>query len=555
MFVAYLICQYSIQRKGLFIQVSHLIMASIHSNNKTSTEQQDSGSDDEQEIFYFAHQPTLEPVISRLSHISNLTDVSTQKDEESIVEDEKTARRCSAVSDISNASTIHELEFTPEDSSNYGWFIVLAAFLSQVVGLGIIMSWGVMQDYYEQHVYGQESATVIKLSLVGTLGNFALNVFSPFVQILVSVIGIRSSVLLATILSVAGLELSSLTSEIWQLQLTQGILFGGGGSIIFYIGMSSVQQWFSHKKGGIALGIATSGSCVGGLIMPLIITPINRRFGISTCFQILGGITCILYLLSGFLFKDKTASSHKKTRDEEAGSSSAAVAKDTDIKPVKKAEKSSLKKSLLSPFKVVQFDVLKDVNFILWCLADIVIELSYYTPLFFLPSYATSLGLKDTKGSSLISITASCNAIGRIFAGMIADRIGHINTVIITGFLAGCSAFLIWTFAYNFVSLVFFAAIFGFFGGAFVTLGPSTTAVITGMDKFKSGYSLFLLVTMVAMFGPNLAGALEAYFTTHYNQEPYLTYKLFTGVGYILGIVIMIALKWRINPGHLFSKL
>lgn len=45
--------------------------------------------------------------------------------------------------------------------------------------------------------------------------------------------------------------------------------------------MSGVQQWFSHKKGGIALGIATSGSCVGGLIMPLIITPINRHFGVS----------------------------------------------------------------------------------------------------------------------------------------------------------------------------------------------------------------------------------------------------------------------------------
>lgn len=134
-------------------------MASISSNNnKASTEQQDN---DEQEVFYFAHQPTLEPVTSRLSHISNLTDVSTQKDEESILEDEKTTRRLSAVSDISNASTVHELgssiihmaskqqtdvvftlEFTPEqESDSYGWFIVLAAFLSQVVGLGIIMSW------------------------------------------------------------------------------------------------------------------------------------------------------------------------------------------------------------------------------------------------------------------------------------------------------------------------------------------------------------------------------------------------------------------------------
>lgn len=138
---------------------------------------------------------------------------------------------------------------------------------------------------------------------------------------------------------------------------------------------------------------------------------------------------------------------------------------------------------------------------------------------------------------------------------IIADYIGHINTVIITSFLAGCSAFLVWTFAYNFASLVFFASIFGFFGGAFVTLGPSTTAIITGMDRFKSGYSMFLLVTVVAMFGPNLAGALEAYFTTNHHQEPYLTYKLFTGCGYILGVAILIVLKWRINQGKLFSKL
>lgn len=71
-----------------------------------------------------------------------------------------------------------------------------------------------MQDYYEQNVYGQDSSTIIKLSLVGALGNFSLNVFSPFVQILVSTIGIKSSILLATTLSVTGLELSSFTTMV-----------------------------------------------------------------------------------------------------------------------------------------------------------------------------------------------------------------------------------------------------------------------------------------------------------------------------------------------------
>ena len=138
---------------------------------------------------------------------------------------------------------------------------------------------------------------------------------------------------------------------------------------------------------------------------------------------------------------------------------------------------------------------------------------------------------------------------------IIAYYIGHINTVISTSLFAGCSAFSIWKFAYNFFLLVIFASIFGFFGGVFVTLGPSTTAVTTGLDKFKLEYSIFLLVTVVAMFGPNLADALEVYFTTNHNQEPYLTCKLFTGYGYILRVVIMIVLKWRIKQGNLFSKL
>ncbi|KAL7311071.1 hypothetical protein PS15m_008883 [Mucor circinelloides] len=45
----------------------------------------------------------------------------------------------------SKASTISELEFVPEESNSYGWFIVPAASLSQGVGLGIITSWGNLQ--------------------------------------------------------------------------------------------------------------------------------------------------------------------------------------------------------------------------------------------------------------------------------------------------------------------------------------------------------------------------------------------------------------------------
>ncbi|KAI8333743.1 major facilitator superfamily domain-containing protein [Blakeslea trispora] len=398
------------------------------------------------------------------------------------------------------------------------WWIVMAAFLSQIVGLGILMR--VLQDYYEQHVFGKEGSAIVQLSLVGTFGNFALNVFSPLAQMLVAAFGIRISVIIATLLSTSGLFFASQSNQIWQLIITQGLLFGAGGSVIFYIGMSSIQQTFSyHKRSGIALGIATSGSCMGGLVMPFIMNAINKRFGIIVCYWVLGSLTFLLYLLSCFLFEN--VAEDKRSKDHGLGT--------------------------------IEVNVLKSLSFILWCTADIVIELSYYTPLFFLPSYATYLGLSDTQGSCLISVAASCNAIGQILSGYVADRIGHINTIIITCIFAGLSNFIIWIFAYNFALLVLFSIIFGFFGGAFVTLGPSTTAIVTGTDKFRSGYSIFLFITVVAMFGPNFASIIEA----SAQQEPFLVYKVFTGTGYLLGAGIMVVLKWKLCGSHtmLLTKL
>jgi hypothetical protein len=75
---------------------------------------------------------------------------------------------------------------------------------------------GVLQDYFEQNVFGHTNSIVIQLSLVGSMGNFALNVFSPFVQILVSITGLKLSVLIATVLSTTGLVLSSLSKQVGE---------------------------------------------------------------------------------------------------------------------------------------------------------------------------------------------------------------------------------------------------------------------------------------------------------------------------------------------------
>ncbi|CEP09153.1 hypothetical protein [Parasitella parasitica] len=81
-------------------------MANIVAKVKESVpERPENGPSDEQEVFYFGHQPILDQV----SHTSNLTNVSTQKDDSSAIEDEEKTIRFPSSSIGSNTSTINDL--------------------------------------------------------------------------------------------------------------------------------------------------------------------------------------------------------------------------------------------------------------------------------------------------------------------------------------------------------------------------------------------------------------------------------------------------------------
>lgn len=77
-----------------------------------------------------------------------------------------------------------------------------------------------------------------------------------------------------------------------------------------------------------------------------------------------------------------------------------------------------------------------------------------------------------------------------------------------------------------------------------VFIAPTITLLVTGYEKFESGLSVFLVLTVVSMFGPNLAGAIEV--ISHASKE-YDSYKYFTGVCYLAGAILLIIFKFSLN--------
>jgi nitrate/nitrite transporter NarK len=79
--------------------------------------------------------------------------------------------------------------------------------------------------------------------------------------------------------------------------------------------------------------------------------------------------------------------------------------------------------------------------------------------------YSAAIGLSPSDAASIISVFAACNAVGRIVSGLVADRIGNLNVLIVCNFMTGLFCFVIWLFAGTRSVLMVFAALWGFFYG------------------------------------------------------------------------------------------
>lgn len=124
-----------------------------------------------------------------------------------------------------------------------------------------------------------------------------------------------------------------------------------------------------------------------------------------------------------------------------------------------------------------------------------------------------------------------------------ADHVGKLNTNIIFTLITAISSFFIWTFAFTYQTMIGFGVVFGFSCGVYFALMSPISAEILGMEKFPSGLSLLLLFNALPIFGTNISSAIEA----GVSSSPFFTYKMFTGVTYLLGALIHIYLKFRMN--------
>ena len=86
---------------------------------------------------------------------------------------------------------------------------------------------------------------------------------------------------------VFGHMMLSLTTTFWQALLAQGFVVGIGGGTLFVPAVAIMPTYFSTRI-GLAIGLAASGSSMGGIIYPIMFERLIREVGFPWAVRILG---------------------------------------------------------------------------------------------------------------------------------------------------------------------------------------------------------------------------------------------------------------------------
>jgi MFS family permease len=148
--------------------------------------------------------------------------------------------------------------------------------------------------------------------------------------------------------------------------------------------------------------------------------------------------------------------------------------------------------------------------------------------------------MSDNLSSYLLSILNAASIFGRILPGIIGDKLGRFNVMIITTAFSAIIVLALWLPSSGNAPILAFCVLYGFSSGAFVSMGPSLIAQISPIREIgvRSG-TFFLCVAVAGLTGNPIGGALQGQ-----DNGGFKYLQIFCGVSMTVGSALYIASRW-----------
>ena len=291
----------------------------------------------------------------------------------------------------------------------YGWVIVAVVFVSMGIGVNARTAFSLLFPPILAEFRWERAVTAGAFSF-GFLVSAAM---SPMLGRMMDRSGPRVVMELGVALMAAGLLLAPLTTEVWHLYATLGVLVGAGSVCLGYSGQSLfLPNWFVRRR-GLATGMAFAGVGIGSIVLlPAIQIVIENAGWRAACWSM--GLLVLIVLGPINLLLRKRPEDIGLRPDGEAAPAPNATAKPTNIvDPDWAAVDWTLRRAMLT----ARF----------WWIA-----LGYFCGLYawyavqvHQTKYLTEIGFSSTVAAWALGWVSLIGIPGQVALGHISDRIGR----------------------------------------------------------------------------------------------------------------------------------
>lgn len=165
------------------------------------------------------------------------------------------------------------------------WLQVIAGHLVAFNSWGYVNSFGLFQAYYATALNQSPSA----ISWVGSIQTFLTLFIGTFSGRAMDAGYYRHVAVAGLGLQVLGIFMTSISTEYWQLLLSQGICQGLGSGLVFTPTVALVSTYFVKRR-ALAISGMTSGTATGGVVFPIVARQLLDQVGFAWTVRTMGFI-------------------------------------------------------------------------------------------------------------------------------------------------------------------------------------------------------------------------------------------------------------------------
>jgi predicted MFS family arabinose efflux permease len=193
-----------------------------------------------------------------------------------------------------------------------------------------------------------------------------------------------------------------------------------------------------------------AGGGLGGFVLSISMDSLLTRVGIAWTFRILGFVTLGVTLPAAMLLKERAR----------------------------------------RPSATVEWALFKDPKFVLIFVGSGIATFPLLVPPFFIPLYASSLGISTRVGSTLLAVFNLSSAFGRVGFGQLSDLVGPISSLSLAMIVSALSMLAIWPVSNSLTPFVVFIIINGLGSGGFFSTMPSVVGHMYGPARVPAALAM-----------------------------------------------------------------